>query len=1191
MTSDFSGSGRPSHPPRPGARAKMLAAFAALAGATLAIPPLSADNRTDGGYLHEVTASYETPHLEWGKPLHGGAIKLLAITPRRYGAREVVELAQRFEIEPTVFVTATQGKLANETVYEAAVKGTSAYEKSRELMAKLEADYDVILLGNFDFGQLPAEAQFKILEKVKAGTGLVVTYPRRFPYPKVLATAVPDAKSIATRINFDTLPEEAGKVPPQKQLQTYAFGEGRVALLGYSPGSRRLGLTAFEPYTPEGWKARYENGMALAGDIVQWAAGRDPGAAVKLTPVWPQEGIGAGDAATIHLEAAGLEGGTLLWRVRDLWNTVKGGQEVAIQAGSASKALEIGIPALPAGVYYLDLRLKREGKVVTCGVSRFEVKNPSGDVRLATGKISFERGEAVPVTVISEKPLAEDAEIRLRLEDLPHRNVWARQSVSLDKGAKQATTRLSDPRVPTVAGALVCELWAGGRPVAKVEKVIYFPRREIELFPTILWNSVPDSLSEMYAGQLMTGNHDPAGLTHPGERGESARIAALFNQRFVPYMTRIGLKAGENGETRSSYWLGMSKERVEAATQGDGSFYNPAVKAFWKENIEHRIMGLPEVGPMIYTLGDENHFSYEAGYSPADEPAFREFLKEEYGGIDALNREWNTQYESFDAVAHPKLQEMREKDLFPQWYAHRRFMEKQYADVHHYLAECIREIDPHALVGAEGSVPGDLERTFSHLDFWGPYRDPVRDELLRSIAGDKLRTIWWGYGGEKLAYPLWKPLLQGVANGNAWYSASIEAVSGMMASDFTLAAFFRNEKKPYIDALYRGPAQLLVTTPLKNHGIAMLWSHASYSASFMNERFVKPSDSLNPLMQYCYRTGLNFDLVTTGMVEKGALSKYKILFLCGASALAEPERREIETFVSRGGIVVADLNPGILNASCRPLEKSSVGGLFGAPGLNWKPELKMEAVDVRRRVKGKEIVFKAEKAFQSPEVPVFSLRQSGEGVAILLNFNLSSAANTASGATPLDGLLGDLLSLAGIAPAVQVDGASPEQLMVRVRASQENDVVGLLASPADIGRSVTLRLPKAGWIYEADKGLIGQAAEVAATLEPPFKVYTVFPAQQQPPSLRLSGAKTTCGSGVILDMKNLDPAAVYRLEVAGPDGEALSRFTKVFTVAKPGDAREIRFAFSDHPGEYQVTLTDVRTNLSGTAGISLQPAP
>ncbi|MFV0416927.1 MAG: beta-galactosidase [Chthoniobacterales bacterium] len=1132
---------------------------------------LHADGRLDGEALHKVTDEFETPHLNWAQPLAGGAIRTLFITHRRFGAREIVELAQRFDIDYEAFVAKNFTTLADDNIYDAAVIGTSRYEKNRELIEKLRQPWRVIVLANVRFSALPPEAQYRLLKHVSNGAGLVITYPeKKFPFPKVLKKQTEDAQKILSWVDAAALPDSS-KLKDQF-LKTYLFGKGRIALLDYGSPKNRLGLTAYEKYAPKRWKARYENNLALTARVIQWTAGGELSPVVR--PEIKNDKIRLAfidnPAKTVHL------------RVRDASNYEVAGQEFAIQG---SEPIELDIADIPAGQYFVDARLGDKNEVTEFGVWEFEKMFSGGTFRIKTDKASYEAGEAVTASVTLENPPSENSEIIFTLEGLPDGRLWAEQRVPLSGEARKAEVTFSEVRIPVIAALAKAELRIADKPVVTTRKILYFPRRHKELFPTIFWSNIPEALSEMFAAQINESIPDNISLNHPGTNGEKSQLSALFNQRSIPYLTRIGLAAGKNGETLSKHWLGMSKEEIQNATGGDGSFNNPAVRDFWKQNIERRMAGLPEIGPFIYTLGDENYFSYEAGYSPSDNPAFTQFLKDRYGDISSLNKAWNTSHKSFEAIGHPTPQEMRDQSLYPAWYAHRSFMEKQYADTHHFLAREIKTRDPHALVGAEGSVPGDLELTLEGLDFWGPYKDPVNDELLRSLAPEKLRTIWWGYRGEQLAYPLWRPLLKGVVNGNAWYSANIEPISGLMSVDFSLAEFYKNDRKPHVDALNRGSAQLLISTPLRPDGIAILWSHASQSASVMEERFPSPRDSAVPLINHLYEIGLNFDILTAKMLENGALAKYKILWMPGATALSEKESQAIETFVREGGIAIADLNPGILNDSCATRPVSQLSNLFNTPSLHGKSDLVIKEVDIRQSIRDQPITFHAKKAWQSPEVPVFTVHEFGKGLAILLNFNLSSAQNTSNG--KLGEFLTELLALADIRSDIEVDGIDKKDLILRLRENDENQVLGLLANPDNIGKTATLRLPQSTWVYEADKGLIGNTDTIQTTLDVPFKVFNFFSGEQKSPVFSLSDKTCKAGQSVELEGANLSAHGVYRIEIFGPAGKVLPHFTRVFAGQPKDEDRIIRFALNDPPGDYQITLTDTRTGLQSTQVLTL----
>jgi hypothetical protein len=357
----------------------------------------------------------------------------------------------------------------------------------------------------------------------------------------------------------------------------------------------------------------------------------------------------------------------------------------------------------------------------------------------------------------------------------------------------------------------------------------------------------------------------------------------------------------------------------------------------------------------------------------------------------------------------------------------------------------------------------------------------------------------------------------------------------------------------------------------------------------MDDRFFKPTDSAEALMNFCYRRGLNFDLVTSKMAESGALKRYKVLFLFGASALSQTEQKAIKDFAARGGVVIADINPGILDGYLHPLAKSTFAEFFNAPQLNWQPKLELRPVNVKARVREKYFSFAASQAFQAPETPVFRFREWGKGLAILLNFNLGTAQNTAASPQSFDSFLLKLLSLGNVKPAINVSGLSPDQLVVRVRQNKENQVIGILAGKENTGKIMTLHLPETGWVYEVNQGLIHHAAQLQIKMDIPFKVYCVFSHRQKPPALRINTSRISGGQSVSLETAQLDPQGIYRIDVFAPNGRILWRRTHVFMAQNPGNAGAVPFAINDLPGRYRIVLTDVRTGLQSAREVYFKP--
>jgi hypothetical protein len=133
----------------------------------------------------EPSGKVVTPHIAWAKPLAGGPLKVLFITHRN-AMREVIEIAQRLQIQATVFAAEKPDQFGETGAgidnYWKAIKGNSEQELTADLMAKLQRDYDVIVVANFQWKLLPIEARYEILKKVKAGTGLAGLIPGRDEY-------------------------------------------------------------------------------------------------------------------------------------------------------------------------------------------------------------------------------------------------------------------------------------------------------------------------------------------------------------------------------------------------------------------------------------------------------------------------------------------------------------------------------------------------------------------------------------------------------------------------------------------------------------------------------------------------------------------------------------------------------------------------------------------------------------------------------------------------------------------------------------------------------------------------------------------------------------------------------------------------------------------------------------------------
>jgi hypothetical protein len=888
------------------------------------------------------------------------------------------------------------------------------------------------------------------------------------------------------------------------------------------------------------------------------------------------------------------EKGKILLRLRDEWNSIEGTSEIPVSFAKEEASAEYKVGFLKEGIHFLDMRFLSDKGVEDFGYCVINVLSPVGKIELIPIKNSFEKDEDVEVTLKLERPLDMDAKAIAILSDSPYGRLWAKKEFSLKAGDTELRMKLDKVYVPSIAGNLAVEIISEKASLVKTSATIFFPERKFPIFPTISWDCIRGYLSPMLAKSFEGLGWQMALSVQLAD----ARTATIFGQQFVPYISRICLSPYENKPNRTRKWFFSTEDEQKEinALGGDDSIYNPAALKIGKKSFTNKMKGLPELGPAIYSLGDENFFSYDIGYSPSEELEFKKFLKDKYGKVDSLNLEWGSSYPSFDEVEHQKEKEMRESLKFAAWFDHCAFTEKEYADTHRLLSKWIKEIDPRALVGAEGSVPGDLEKTIEGLEFWGPYSDPIMDEVLRSIGGNRIRTLWWGgytgsHGGRSIyPLPLWRPLLAGIINGSSWFASGVMS-EGNISVDFSYPEYFE-KLKPRLMKLQNGIAQVLITTPMAKDGVAIRWCHMSSRATLLDERFASPIDSANCIQDFCYRNGINFDYITPSGIRSGKLKEIKILFLCGASVIEDEEADALREFVEDGGILIADLNPGLLNGYGRALtDKTQLSDLFPVEVFSKKVKPELLAISANGSIRGTSLRLDSAKAFSSLEIPTMCIKEYGDGVSCLLNFLLTSAKSTASSETPFETFMMKLFGSAGVIPGAKVESLNPERVMLKIRNAKDGAVIGLLADTKDVGKKFTVKLPKEGYIYRMDDIFLAKSDTISDRLDEPFKLYFIANKEMSEPKIDLSDSSVSAGSSVELDTSDLVSGGVYRIEVVRPDGNICKPYIlreNVFSVGTKKEPIILRFALNDPVGIYTLKLTDVRTGLSAKSEITLK---
>ncbi len=1101
--------------------------------------------RHDGRYLREMTMDYVTPHLKWlAKP--DKSMKILFILPRQT-ARDGVEFLQRFPAEYQAVLTYSPQVFVREDIWESSIEGTSVYEKHRELNEALKKPYDLIIIGSFMFPRLPEEAQYRILTKVTEGTGLLFVEPGKFrqlPYKKLYQTPL------------SVQPVMDGFSKTDSQVQAWQLEKGRVVHLNYNTiFNLQYALVPRMEFTNE-WQAKYESHMALLGALAVFTAGKDlPGIQVKLDNI-PFSG------QVVKPEKAPEK---FTYRIRDAFNNIL--QETTARDGA------IQIPALSGGKYYCDIL----GANNEFGTYQFQVASPAGKPVISVAE-KAEKIKPLSFGLKWDNPLSANAVLKVSLSDSPYGRIWHRQEFKVVSGAVSTEAELSGYYIPTIAGFLRCDLVAeSGQSLFTVSKGIFFPDTSLDDYLQISWDTGSNGGGMLGLPLLVDRLGFTLGLAQP-----SAGIAddPYLGQKIVAYMVRIVFDKGKNGGVRQSTWHFLpskeEREKIKSLNE-DECFYDPEVQHFWKEGIKHRMQFLKNFSVPIYNLGDENYFSYEAGYGQRDLPYFREFLKGKYQKIATLNHNWKSNYQNFDEVPHLPMKEARDARNFAAWSDHRQYMEKMYADAHHMLAAEVKKYVPNARVGAEGSIPGDLEQTIENLEFWGPYSNLIEDELLRSFGGDRIRTLWWGgYPGGRSKYPsaLLGSLLKGTVNGNAWYIVVPGDNHALYAGDLTIADYARGYL-PYFDMLRRGVGSLLINDKPEESGLYIYWSHPSTAANQVEARCGNPSDSTGTLIRHCYSQGINFEFVSARTLDR--LKKARLLFLPGAGALSDKECRAIVEFVKDGGTVIADVVPALFNENLREWDRNPLAELFGPTTLKDAKARTLQALNLNKNFKGQNIKFAAAKGDCIPGAEYFQVRTYGKGTAVLLNFALSSAAGTAESPDSFRNFLTPLLTSAGI-KLPEISGQNAMST-IRFRTGDGFRLIGALVPTDKIGSAISVKLPGKQYIYECGTGFAGEDSNLNIKFkDTPFRLFAVFPQKQDAPQFTL--AAPVRGQASALSIKNLQKGRIYAVSLFAPDGtECWNRMQLVNSDKNTTGKITVPFAYNDPTGKWRLVLLDAATGL------------
>ncbi|MDD2706692.1 MAG: beta-galactosidase trimerization domain-containing protein [Verrucomicrobiae bacterium] len=962
------------------------------------------------------TDEVETPHIKWTKPDAQGPLKVLFIVSR-LGMREVVELAQRMDLQYTVF--AVGGQNYNLSGFNSFL-AVNQYEPDRardedsmsdEFESKLDGSYDLIVAGNVNLNTFPLFVRYKLMKKVKDGIPLVFSgkpdeYFKRATVKKIKI-------ELPALIPFRGLPAFAGYKSRSEWLGAtvdYAeFGKGKILTLrGYGIP---CGLQEFTPGPMGDFLdpkfVEYDYYLAWLGHLLRYAAGR------KIVRVTGDDYIRAdrNSLNKVQYFIAGLEcrKATCSFVFRNEDNRVINAQEKQISLSDEGTAVEFEFPKSPSGRYFADLWVKENGKTWGCGSSFIELTG-SPFIHSVDLRKSYRAAERISGKVTIDAKQGEDSLVLvLRQWDAFGRMVAeSRMDVpSIQAHRMQEIDFAFSGQPPlTIVQYLEVELRRGGDIFEKRKKVFLisdlFPKDDIRLIGWCCWQKNRRS----YLAYRMFDEIAKAGFDTQYER-QFNEIPFLYNLFNLAYATHVSPEPGRAKHVRQP------------------CLTDPA---YGKKLAEQLTKCAKQTGPFStaeFSMGDECRFGEgknEICFSPTCVASFRKFLSEEYRSINVLNQECGTAYKTFDEIVPIVLETAKKERRFqPLWVDFRRHMETVWAGIYSYGAEVIRKVAPIARVGYEGSdtfinsyCASDFYKLMKVLQVNNTYDGAFVPYAVKCFAQQKsLIGLGW-YGGynrtrcaEFQRYIAWRHLFRG-ANSFWIFTADACGQQPVMAPDLSLYDFFKpnaNELKE----IKNGIGKLLMTAKYDDDGIAILYSASSVHVSTLTERLPAMENVLNALTPLFEDAGCQFRIISYEQLAQGELKRsgVRLLWLPYVQAMSLKEAEEVRAFVEKGGTVIADLRPGVRDEHGKPYsEGGTLDDVFGVKQKtegpiatkgkvhiklgNWSKTLMEIVGDGSLEVRNGKA-----HAVLNGEYPALMINSYGNGKAILLNFSLADYAAVA----------------------------------------------------------------------------------------------------------------------------------------------------------------------------------------------------
>lgn len=1220
------------------------------------LPALTNVSRADEGlqgtidpdYFELQPKSLDNSFVPWAKPLTGGPIRVVFVVPLSAG-REVAELHRRLDVQAyTVLVKPHVGLPEGQLGFNPgpfghynSIAGFTQAEMIDKLKQALEQQVDLIVIGNVEWSILTAPIQERIESMVKGGAGLLLIHQppadveawkkKIEPAESLPASPKSVALSQVEQLISDAVPSTRRD---QDQLWAGQLGKGRVSILHWQepPGdrTRRLALMLSHSLTPswpicqytrDGWSYEFE--MAAVIKAMLWTAGREAAAHISSVESPKSAMIGQSGDVIVTIDARRAADMTVEYSLRRLDNTIVRRESVkaGISVGGGKVSCPIMLPA--GGTYAVDVMLRDGDRIVDFAAG---VVQSASNLQLS---ITVQNPNRMPGERINGRINLKGAvgSQPVRVEAYDAKNRLLASAVVEVEESEHAEFSLQPIESLTAYNLVIATRQVNGITFEQAQAPCIVDRRDQtrNQYHVTMWNWVPtDFLTSVFLKRYV-------------ELGIDSLYHNDYYKFDLEHLERGTWEAGRAGIEVGPYlWrdYAYAKKDLHDVVR-EPCLNSPSYRESVKQTIGTYAKLAAKFAAPYSTLGDEPYLvafwegvnGRDVCFAPDTLADFRNYLKTKYSTLEAVNQSWGASFADWEQVTPIIFEDAMAQSQLPRWLDHRQHMTRVFQGMLDFEQDVIRQADPRMPTGPEGMYPWDPFKGYdfermSQMGYVGPYGTAHGE--ISHLACAQI-AAYHAPGNRRMTITGWyntMPRSRQYSWSDVWWSAfyGYNGTLYFMGDPGSTMSGFTPDHRPtmYLDDTLAAVRELrggifdLIQNIDRNQGeVAILHSEPSYILSLS----VTPSggEQANPVfsagqsetiasyqavrwLRLLNDIGIPHTHLSSRQVESGSLRKgVRVLILPVAMCLTDREVSEVKSFVSAGGIVVADVLPAALNQNGGPRVGGALDDVFGikqADATLTAVNQVMESHDAKIPIEqsSKLELTSATAIRKIGGHPVFIQNRHGQGRALLLNTTLLGYDKLRKEGRQgsFAKYVGDWLRQAGVKSRYVLlpspDGhASSIEMIPYIKGMQE--YLAIVKQPKYTvpgSEKFQIKLPETRHVYDVrQEKYLGETNRLAGQCagDNP-RLFAMLPYRIQNVTISSQGGSVAPGQSALFNGKvsadNAEPVGdhVIRLEVQGPDGP-LPQYTQVILAPSGQFKVSVPTAFNDAKGEWTVTATEI----------------